>query len=191
LPRQVQDASVDYPNVISVGQGSLTGMGAGASGFTGTEPSITYFYDQIDTLCTENDGQSSTIGNATVQPWVQISSTALNPTSITTTSTSTLTVQIAHTDLSSIANPTVTLEIITLSSDPAGISLSYTNPGPTVTVDLTQPSPISKTFTVSFASGTVPGTAVIHASLTHQSSNAFIVKDPSSPDKAQKPLTIN
>lgn len=137
----------------------------------------------------QSDGTS---GAVNVNPTIQILSLMLNPTTLTSSGTVTLTVQMQL--LGTVTgNHSVTVNVSTGTTNPPGIGVRYDGQsqesrafgvGPATT------SPVTQTFTVTPGATFATGTVLIGASLTPSSpsDSGITIKDPSPASNAQVTL---
>jgi len=175
-------------SIVSVSGSQLTGNAIGSTSITATTSTEYPNPPNCPVAAQANPGS-----NATVAAYAQITSTAVNPTTInhsTLPTQATVTVQIYHQDTTSLASATVSLQVGTGSSSPSGINVTY-DPA-TQEVDLAglPPGNVSKTVTVS--SPSAAGTVTIQASLASPQSDPageLTIKDPSPVTAGQATLT--
>lgn len=175
-------------SICSVSGNSITGISAGTCTL-----SYTYYTDQFTwdgSRCLEDYHSSTNYVSVPVQAYAQISSMTLDPSTINLHSapnTSSITVQVFHTDLTSVGAQTVTVTVGTYSSNPPPPSLTVAYNPATLPLVLSGGQGVA-TATLGVSSQNGSGTVVIQAVLS-QPSGGITIKDPS-PTNSQKTLTI-
>jgi hypothetical protein len=166
--------------------GAVSGVATGA-----TNSNSFLSFSQQKTVDTCVRKSTSAQKPTTVTHTAQISSVTLEHPTInlhTAPTTSNITVQIFHTDLTSVGAQTVEVTVGTYSSNPPPPSLSVTYNPATTTVTLSGAQGVT-TATLGVSSQAGSGTVVIQATLSNPSSGISIVA-PSPASNAQATLTI-
>src|SRR6185312_4122254 len=147
--------------------GDYEGMGPGS-----TVSAVT----AVDNLMCQVSGGRQ----VTVNPLVQIQSVSVTPATINNTASPTqaiVTVQIYHTPMGSLTNPTVTISMGTASASPSTNTVTYMADTPEP-ISVSGTSPAVAKFYVNSTHQTTDGTVTIRADITSATSG-ITVKDPS------------
>lgn len=143
-------------------------------------------YCNLPGPCPLTNQQAQSSGKS--EPYVQVSSISVNPSTLNQHATPnqvTITVQVFHTDTSSLTNPTVTVEIGTYSASPSGNSVTYNPTQQSVPVAGAQGN---KQVTFNVCCPGYAGSVTVAATLANPSSG-LAVKDPGGPSNYQTSLT--
>jgi hypothetical protein len=130
--------------------------------------------------------QESGSGPATVLPTLQIASLSLSPTTLTSSGSVTLTVQMHLLGVVS-GSHNVNVNVSTATTTPSGIGVHYDATTKVVTITNTTLSPVQEQFTITPGTSFNTGTVTIGASLTNSDGGIMIL----APSGSNGQVTLN